>query len=233
MKPVVGVSSYARDGEPLSFSVPCAYVDAVRAAGAIPLVLPAGEQDPRELLELIDGLVLSGGGDISPSAYQGQPHETIYKVCEERDAFDFGLVRAALQQPELPVLCICRGMQVLNVVCGGTLHAHLPEAVGEEVVHRAPPRRPTRHSVRLDPESRLARHIGLTEFDAWSWHHQGIDRLGQRLRAVAWADDGVIEAVEHEDHPWCFGVQWHPEMQHEEAPHAALFRSFLRAAGKE
>lgn len=232
MKPVVGISSYARDGDPRSFSLPCGYVDAVRAAGAIPVVLPPGEAEAAQLLELIDALILSGGGDIAPSSYGGQPHETIYSTCEERDHFEFDLARAALKRRDVPVLCICRGMQVLNVICGGTLHAHLPDQFGESTVHRLPPRLPTRHPVRVDPQSRLAAFLGTHEVAACSWHHQAIAHLGQDLRPVAWAADGVIEAVEHGGHPWCVGVQWHPEMQHEEAPQRALFKALAEAAGK-
>lgn len=231
-KPVIGITSYARDGEPLAFSVPCAYVDAVRAAGGIPLVLPSGEAQPAELLDVVDGLILSGGGDIAPDSYGGQPHETIYSVSEERDRFEFGLARAALTRPDKPLLCICRGMQVLNVVCGGGLHVHVPERFGEKVIHRAPPRLPIRHAVDLEPGSRLGELLGATRIEACSWHHQAIDRVGRDLVPVAWAADGVIEAIEHTEHPWCFGVQWHPELQHIEEPHRSLFHALLEAARK-
>jgi putative glutamine amidotransferase len=120
-------------------------------------------------------------------------------------------------------------MQVLNIVCGGTLHVHVPDRFGERVAHRLPPRLPTRHGVRIDPGSRLAAIVGEAEIDACSWHHQAIDRLGDGLRAVAWAEDGVVEAVEHTAHAWCVGTQWHPEMQLEEVHPAKLFRAFIEA----
>jgi len=230
---VIGISSYGRDGEPPAFSVPCGYVDGVRAAGATPLVLPPGEVEPEQLLELVDGLILAGGGDIAPAAYGGEPHETIYMVSEERDQFEFVLARAVLARPDVPLLCICRGLQVLNVACGGTLHAHVPDRFGDRVAHRQPPRLTTRHPVRIEPQSRLAHLLGVAHADVCSWHHQAIDRLGAALRPLAWAEDGVIEAVEHTGHPWCIGVQWHPEMQLDETPQQRLFAALVAAVNQK
>jgi len=227
---VIGISSYARDGQPPAFSLPCGYVDGVRAAGATPLVLPPGEAQPEGLLDLVDALILAGGGDIAPAAYGGEPHETIYSVSEERDEFEFALARAALARRDIPLLCICRGMQVLNVVCGGTLHPHVPERFGDRVPHRLPPRQTSRHPVRIEPQSRLASILGTAEVEACSWHHQAIDRIGEGLRPLAWAEDGVIEAVEHSAHPWCIGVQWHPEMQLDEPAQRALFAALVAGA---
>jgi putative glutamine amidotransferase len=211
--------------------LPCGYVDGVRAAGAIPVVLPPGERNAKRLLDLIDGLILAGGGDIAPQAYGGEPHETIYMISEERDEFEFTLARGVLERPDVPLLCICRGMQVLNVVCGGTLHSHVPDRYGERVQHRLPPRLTSRHPVRIESGSSLARILGATDVDACSWHHQAIDRLGGTLRAVAWAEDGVIEAVEHTAHSWCLGVQWHPEMQLDEPAQRRLFAALVAAVG--
>jgi len=227
MTPVVGISSYARSGQPAAFSIPTGYVDAVRRAGAVPIVLPPGEQEPQALLALMSALIVSGGGDINPSAYGGRHHETVYSVCEERDAFEFALTRAALADTRVPMLCICRGLQVLNVVCGGTLHVHLPETYGERVAHRLPPRDTSMHAVEIDPDSRLAHVLGTTRAQVRSWHHQGIDRLGEGLRAVAWAEDGVVEAVEHLQHPWCIAVQWHPEMQLDDQVQQRIFRALI------
>jgi len=227
--PVVGISSYPRDGKPLSFGLPCAYVDVVRAAGATPLILPPGEPRPERLLDILNALILSGGGDIDAGSYGGDRHETAYNVSEERDAFEFALARAALAREDIPVLCICRGMQILNVVCGGTLHGHIPEKYGERINHRLPPRLPVRHSVRIEAGRRLAAILGETEVEVCSWHHQAIDRIGENLEAVGFAGDGVIEAVEHSVHPWCIGIQWHPEMQGDEEPQKRLFAALLAA----
>lgn len=226
----IGITTYARDGQPASFNLPCAYVDAIRAAGGLALVLPPGEARPEDLLDLVDGLILSGGGDIAPQAYSGQPHETIYSVSEERDEFEFRLARAALARRDFPLLCICRGMQVLNVVCGGTLHPHVPERFGEEVAHRKPPRLTTCHPVQVTPQSRLAAVLGTTSPEVCSWHHQAVDRLGDGLTAVAWAEDGVVEAIEHAAHPSCIAVQWHPEMQLDDTAQRRIFHTLVDTA---
>jgi len=228
--PVIGITTYARDGEPASFTLPCAYVDAVRRAGALALVLPPGDAQPEQLLDLVDGLILAGGGDIAPQAYAGEPHETIYSVCEERDEFEFRLARAALARRTFPLLCICRGMQVLNVICGGTLHAHVPERFGEDVAHRQPPRLTTCHPVRVAADSSLADILGTTAPNVCSWHHQAVDRLGDNLRAVAWAADGLVEAIEHAAHPECIAVQWHPEMQLDDPAQTRIFRRLVDRA---
>lgn len=228
--PLIGISSYDRDGDPESFSLPVGYVDAVRKAGAIPVILPSGEPSPERFLDLVDGLILSGGGDLSPATYGGTGHETVYLVSEERDQFELALTKAALRRHDVALLFICRGMQVLNVACGGTLHVHVPDRFGDQVNHRLPPRLPTRHPARVDPDSFLAEVLGETRIGVCSWHHQAVDRLGDGLRAVAWADDGVVEAVEHTERSWCIGTQWHPEMQLDETHPAKLFRAFIAAA---
>jgi len=228
---LVGISSYARAGQPPAFTIPSGYVDAVRRAGAVPVIFPPGEPDPARLLDTVNALIVSGGGDINPSAYGGRHHETVYAVCEERDAFEFALTRAALSDTRVPLLCICRGLQVLNVVCGGTLHVHLPDHYGGRVAHRLEPRDTSVHSVSIDPDSRLAQVLGTTHAEVRSWHHQAIDKLGDALRPVAWAEDGVIEAVEHVEHPWCIGVQWHPEMQLEDAAQQRIFKALVGDRG--
>jgi len=230
--PLIGISSYGREGDPPAFSMPCGYVDGVRGAGGVPLILPPGQREPGQLLDVIDGLVIAGGGDIAPAAYGGRLHPDLYCVSEERDQFELALTRAALRGRRVPVLFICRGMQILNTVCGGTLHRHIPEKFGEKVVHRRPPRLPTRHSVRVQPDSRLAGILHACQVEVCSWHHQAVDRLGEGLRPLAWANDGVIEAVEHVAHPWSIGVQWHPEMQLDEQPHRRLFESLVAAANE-
>ncbi len=228
--PLIGISSYPREGELSSFSLPAWYVDAVRAAGGTPLILPPGEPAPQRLLDALDGLILSGGGDLDPREYQGDGHETIYMVDAERDAFELALARAALRRRDLPLLFICRGMQVLNVVCGGTLHAHIPDRFDGSVAHRLPPRQPTRHPIRIEAQSALGSILQATSAQACSWHHQSIDRLGADLRPTAWAEDGVIEAAEHTVHPWCIAVQWHPEMQADEEPHGRIFAALVARA---
>jgi putative glutamine amidotransferase len=231
-RPLIGISSYGRAGKRKAFSLPCDYVDAVRRAGGVPLVLPAVEGEIPEALEAIDALILSGGGDVDPSHYGGVPHRANYGISLERDGFEIALAGAALARPELPLLCICRGMQVLNVALGGDLVPHIPDHYGEEVLHRHPERRPVEHPVHLEPASRMASILGTTELAVRSWHHQAVGRLGRGLRAVAWAADGVVEGVEADHHPFTIAVQWHPEVGAvSDARHLRLFEALVEAAG--
>ena len=216
-RPLVGITCYHREGdERPRYAVPASYVDAVRAGGGRPVRLPPGDPDPAALLDGVDGIVLCGGGDIDPARFGGAAaHDAIYSTCAERDDFELALVRECLDRAT-PTLAICRGLQVLNVACGGDLHVHLPDVVGESVAHRVSRERHTRHPVRLDPSSRLAALLGAEPVTVASWHHQAIDRLGDGLRAVAWADDGTVEAVEVERAPGMLAIQWHPELQFRE-----------------
>jgi putative glutamine amidotransferase len=230
-RPLVGITTYHRDGGARPrFQLPSAYVDAVRGAGGIALLLAPGDERPAELLGAVDALLLCGGGDLDPELFGASPHPSQYSTCAERDLFDLELARAAVQRA-LPLLAICRGMQVLNVALGGSLHVHLPDAVGEGVAHRASQEEPTRHAVRLDPASHLARIFGVASLSVASWHHQGVARLGRGLQAVAWAEDGTVEALELEGRPEVLAVQWHPELQIEgKSPQLRLFAALVQAA---
>jgi putative glutamine amidotransferase len=154
----------------------------------------------------------------------------VYDVDRERDASEVDLARTLVKH-NLPVLGICRGVQTLNVALGGTLVEHLPDVVGETVAHRLPPCEATPHPIRVDPESRLAQVLKSSTFDAVSWHHQAIRQLAPSLQPVAWAPDGVIEAVELPSHPWLMAVQWHPELAAPtDAPQQRLFQELVRQA---
>jgi len=211
MRPLIGISSYGRAGTRQTFSVPCEYVDVIRKVGGVPMIIPPIEEEVPEALEPLSALVLSGGGDVDPVHYGGIRHEAVYGVSEERDRFELALARAALER-RLPILCVCRGMQLLNVALGGNLVEHIPDHYGDEVQHRHQEHMPCTHAVRVEQDSRLADILGATDLDVRSWHHQSVGKLGAGLRAVAWSPDGVIEAVESSDHRFLVGVQWHPEM---------------------
>ena len=230
-RPRIGITTYPRTGrQRLAFTLPSAYVDAVRAVGGLPFLLPPGEDGAGDLLEPLDGVVFGGGGDLDPALFGAEAHATHYAVDRERDAFELVLMQAALERA-MPVLAICRGLQVLNVLRGGGLHVHLPDVVGEEVCHRASPQGHTHHPVRLAPDSRLARILGVDELRVPSWHHQAVDRVGRGLRAVAWAPDGTIEALEDPERPALLAVQWHPELEHEQgSPQRLLLRCFIETA---
>ena len=198
-----------------AFLLPRSYADAVNRAGAMALLLapdPALVEDPDEVLDRIDGLMLAGGADIDPAMYGAAPHPATIGSVPERDAFEVALVRRALQR-DMPVLGICRGMQVMNVACGGTLHQHLPELLGHEEHRRVLGSFVgADHDVRLAPESLAARAAGEELHATKSHHHQGIDRLGDGLVVTGWAlIDELPEAIEVPGNHFALGVQWHPE----------------------
>ena len=198
-----------------AFLLPRNYVDAVNRAGAFALLLAPDRalvEDPDEALDRIDGLMLAGGGDIDPAAYGAEPHPKTIGSVPERDAFEIALVRRALER-DLPVLGICRGMQVINVACGGTLHQDLPEVLGHEEHRRVLGTfEGADHDVRLAPGSLAARAAGEELHVTKSHHHQGVDRLGEGLVVTGWSViDELPEAIELAGNAFALGVQWHPE----------------------
>jgi len=216
-RPTIGITTYGPSaesaGELPAFSLPAAYVDAVVAAGGTPVLLGASALPAEDVLAILDGLVIAGGGDVAPDAYGGRAHETIYSVNPVRDSFELRLVRR-----DLPTLGICRGMQIMNIALGGDLTPHLPDVFGESVPHRLPPRVPTTHSVRIERKGAFGEIFAEAELPVCSWHHQAVRTLGRGLHAAAHAPDGVVEAIALDDHPFALGVQWHPEMQAAEDP---------------
>jgi putative glutamine amidotransferase len=218
MRPVIGIPTpleRARWGvwEEKVALVALSYVAAVQRAGGLAVLLPpdpALVEGPDEVLDRLDGLMLAGGADVDPSAYGAQPHPETGPTIPERDAFELALARRALER-ELPFLGICRGMQVLNVALGGTLHQHLPDLLGHER-HRHTPGAFGDHDVRLEPGSLAARAGGQHVHPTKSHHHQGIDAVGEGLRVSGWAaEDGLPEAIEAPGARFALGVQWHPE----------------------
>ena len=192
---------------------PRSYATAVQRAGAIALLLPpdprAGDV-PERFLDRVDALIVSGGADVDPASYGAEPHAETRGTWPDRDAFEVALVRAAIER-ELPVLGVCRGMQILNVACGGTLVQHLPDVVGHHE-HRHTPGAFGDHGVRLEPGSLAAAAAGGEVVTVKSHHHQGVDRLGAGLIASGRSvGDDVIEAVELPGGGFVLGVLWHPE----------------------
>ena len=194
------------------------------------MLLPPGEERLDAILPLLKAVVFTGGGDIDPDLYGGKHHETIYMVEQERDRTEVQWARRVFDLG-VPTLAICRGAQLLNISKGGDLIEHLPDVMGETVVHRAPPREPIAHPVRVLPESRLAGVLGATDFSCMSWHHQAIRRVAPGFEVVAHAPDGTIEGMEMPAHPWLFAVQWHPELTASEDPiQQRLFDALVEAA---
>lgn len=227
MTPFIGITTYHRD-ERGYIQLPAQYVDAVRRAGGIPLLIQPGESRLDELMNLLDGLILSGGGDLDPTLYGVQQHAQVYWVSQERDQFEIDLVKRSLDA-EIPTLCICRGMQVLNVALGGSLIQHIPDVIEDAVTHRGPAPDSAWHEVAVNPESCLASIMGTDNVTTASRHHQAIEVLAPGLEVVGRAPDGVIEAVEFPDKPHVIAVQWHPELTAaQDASQQAIFNTLVK-----
>lgn len=216
-RPVIGITTaleQVRFGpwDVLAAFSPMNYVSAVQRAGGLALLLAPDEDEPESVLDLLDGLLVTGGADMDPSTYGQEPHPATVGARPERDAFELALTRAATER-DLPLLAICRGMQVLNVARGGTLLQHLPDVVGHEDHRRTPGTFDGNdHDVVLTSGSLAARAAGEERHRTLSHHHQGIDRVGDGLTVTGRATrDDLVEAVEDPARRWVLGVQWHPE----------------------
>ena len=236
--------------------LPLSYVEAVQSAGGNPKVIStfellpeeqppaglavAGGVDPEDasVLEGAAGLLLPGGGDIDPAWYGRPPHPKTIRISHRRDRFELSLIEAAMER-DMPVLAICHGMQLLNVHYGRTLNQHLadkPRFLDHDRDHGMPTS-DTVHQLKVKDTSLLTDILGTTT-EVNSHHHQGVDLLAPQLEPVAWAEDGVLEAVTGREHSWVVGVQWHPEaMVHAQPQQKGLFDSFVTAvedyAGKK
>jgi putative glutamine amidotransferase len=227
--PVIGITAYeerARWGpwDEQAVLVPATYVHAVERAGGIAMVLPVQAVGVDELLDRVDGLVVSGGPDVDPSRYGEDAHPATQEPRPARDAYEEAVLDGATRR-HTPVLAICRGLQVLNVARGGTLHQHLPDVVGHD-----------RHSPHageyawhpVEVEGRLARILGASTVRTASHHHQAIARVGRGLAVTGRAADGTIEAVEDTEVPFLLAVQWHPEAGDDDS----LVGALVEAAGR-
>lgn len=237
-RPIIGLTTYGRNERDFAneyyaefYFIPTDYVDAVRRAGGVPVLLPPGELHWQCWLELTDGVIIIGGSDIHPARYGGDAqHPRLTRLDTERDESEIKLVQRLVCDASQPLFCICRGMQVLNVALGGTLHEHLPEVVGKDI-HRSQDGYWAQQPLTANANSRLAHIMRTRHVTATSGHHQAIKEVAAGLEVVARADDDIIEALQVADHPWALAVQWHPEKTAAFDPtQQALFDQFVEAA---
>ena len=240
MRPVIGITPSPQHdefshGDFYRFAMSDTYVRAVTAAGGVPIVLPPQKGIAEDLLDAIDGLLLSGGADVAPSRYgDADTHPDTYGVDPLRDEFEIELIAGARKR-DMPVFCICRGIQILNVALGGTLYQHVPEQVPSDTPHRQHeagiPKEEIAHAVVPTPGGVLDQIFGHSPVGVNSFHHQAIREVADGLVVEAVSDDGLIEAVSVPGYRFMLGVQWHPEMMFERHPEQlAPFQSLVEAA---
>lgn len=205
------------------------YIDAVRRAGGIPVLVPPGDDSAAAILERADALLLVGGNDCDPSVFGEEPHPSIEPMNPRRQRSDLALAKAARERA-VPTLGICLGMQIMNIAAGGTLIQDIPSQVGGQVTHGGDVSKRARHAVTVGEGSRLSSLIGAGRHDVNSTHHQAVRTAGAGIAFTAAADDGVIEALEDAAHPFFLGVQWHPEDMAGEGAADPVFEAFIAAA---
>jgi putative glutamine amidotransferase len=219
------------------YAIANTYTTAIERAGGVPLVIPPQDGNISEILDVLDGLLLSGGGDIRPDRFgDDYVHPTTYGIHDGRDALELALVQVAIRR-DMPVLCVCRGIQVLNVALGGTLIQDVADQFSAQLQHRqgelSIPKEDPSHSVAVEPDTLLARVYGASAIEVNSFHHQGLKDVAAELRVSGRAEDGLAEAVEHSSCRWVLGVQWHPEMMYAaHAEHLRPFSALVEAAAR-
>lgn len=207
------------------------YVEAVRRAGAIPVLIPPQPENAEQLMRELDGFLLAGGDDCDPAVYGEERHPTVDPMDVRRQTNDLALAEAA-RKHEVPMLGICLGLQVMNIAAGGTLIQDIDSQHDTEIRHASIPEDRARHDVIIEKGTQLAGVLPALEFNVNSSHHQAIRKVGQGLRVTALAPDGIVEGVEDPKHPFYLGVQWHPEDMTGEKSGSALFTAFIEAARK-
>jgi putative glutamine amidotransferase len=237
--PVIGITVYQKkipDHSSTWLALPEHYVKAVVQAGGLPLLVPIGLDERRLalLFNILDGILLSGGGDVHPKRYGALSNHALIDIDEQRDQTELPLARWAVEKGK-PLLAICRGLQVLNVALGGTLVQDIPTQLPGAVVHKLadPDGENLRHEVLIRDDTRLRSLIGKPKIEANSFHHQAILELADRLTIAATTADDLVEAVELSDHPFVLGVQWHPERLPAASESQAIFKALIHAALEE
>lgn len=227
MKPMIGLTMHPVDGK---MEINNTYINVVKRAGGIPICLPYIDEDNVDtILNGLDGLLLVGGHDVNPLIFGQEPHYKLGMVIDERDKSEILIAKKAFDR-NMPILGICRGEQVMNVAFGGTLYQDIDTQVENVLKHtQSSKRHELTHTVKLFP-SKLQNIIGKENILTNSFHHQAVDEVAPKFIINARAKDGVIEGIEHLEHPYCIGVQWHPEGLINDEPSDRLFKSFMNAS---
>lgn len=212
------------------------YIDGVEKAGGIAVVLPkvTGEEEAKAILSTVDGLIMTGGEDVNPSYYGEKPHKNLEKTNSARDTSDYWIITAALKE-DMPILATCRGLQMLNVVCGGTLYQDIPTQYETKIIHRDPKKENfVYHKISIKKGTHLSSIMGSKDITVNSWHHQCIKDLGKNLEVVATAPDGIVEAVEYKGATFVEALQFHPEwhVNDGDKEFMAFFRALVKHADR-
>ena len=236
-KPLIGITTRNNkdsNGHPVT-ALQHSYINAIVQAGGMPVLVPSMlvEEDFLDLYSRLEGILFSGGGDVSLEYFNGINHPRIGEVDQQRDTTEISLMRTAVKDGK-PILGICRGAQVMNVALGGTLYTHIHDQLQGALDHDYPGdlRRVLVHPVNVDETTRSAEIFGETLLNVNSLHHQGLKDIAPSLRVAGHAPDGLVEVVEIPDHPYAVAVQWHPEWLTDQLPTQRLFRSFVEAASQ-
>lgn len=232
MKPIIGITCF-HDWQEQRHRQNDTYINAVIKAGGLPILLPClmEETDKGRHLNLVQGLLVSGGPDADPIFFGEEPEAGLGNVNPRMDAYELPLIAMALNR-RLPILGICRGVQMLNIAAGGSIIQHIPAVVSQALKHQqAAPRNYMTHAVDIAPGTQLSKILGNGTARVNSFHHQAVGRVAKDFRVSAVAPDGVIEAIESTVHVFAVGVQWHPECMWDSAPNFdTLFNAFIQAA---
>ncbi len=230
-KPLIGIGSdvLRQDGERDRAFVFTTYVESLKRAGAVPVLVPPQPENAGDVIDGLDGILLAGGDDCDPAIYGEERHGTVEPMDPRRQSNDLTLARLARERG-IPTLGICLGVQMMNVAAGGTLVQDINSEIQTEIDHASEPSDRHRHEVIIEETSHLAEIVRERELNVNSSHHQAIKRVGDGLRVTAEAPDGIIEGLEDPRHPFYIGVQWHPEDMSGEASAGAIFRAFVEAA---
>lgn len=230
-KPIIGIGSdvLQRRGERDRAFAFTTYIDSLRRAGAVPVVIPPQPENAEAIVDSLDGILLAGGDDCDPSAYGEETHPTVEPMDPRRQNNDLTLARVARERG-IPTLGICLGVQVMNVAAGGTLIQDIDSELRTDIEHASEPSDRHRHDILIEDNTHLAQILGNQELNVNSSHHQAIRHVGGGLRVTALAPDGIIEGLEDPSHPFYVGVQWHPEDMATEKSAESLFGAFVEAA---